>query len=188
MESPLRNALIVVDMQNAFINPTAGLAVEGADEVVEAVNRFVTATRDRDDPVYYTRDIEPTALPPGDPNGDTEIHPDVRFDGVEVPKGPGRHGGFSGFVLSPASNDTTAVPGTGGLGPLAAHLRGDSVTAVTVVGFAADVCVSATARDARRLGYDVTVPLEASAFVHAHPKGDREAVNEMRAEGITVTP
>ena len=38
--------------------------------------------------------------------------------------------------------------------------------------------LTATARDALRLGYPVTVPLEATAFVHAHPDGDAASVAE----------
>jgi len=37
----MTTALVVVDMQNAFIAPSGGLAVEGADEVLDAVNRRV---------------------------------------------------------------------------------------------------------------------------------------------------
>lgn len=98
-----------------------------------------------------------------------------------VPKGPGRSGGFSGFVLA-----GQGPPGAGGLSPLAGHLRAAGVDAVVVVGLAADVCVSATAIDARRLGYTVTVPLTATAFVHAHPGGDDAAIAELRAAGVTV--
>lgn len=57
---------------------------------------------------------------------------------------------------------------------------------MVVVGLAADVCVAATARDARRLGYDVTIPLDATAFVHVHPNGDSATVDELRNDGIPV--
>jgi nicotinamidase/pyrazinamidase len=48
------------------------------------------------------------------------------------------------------------------------------------------VCVAATARDARRLGYQVTIPLAATAFVHAHPQGDDAALAELVAAGVVV--
>ncbi|WP_020502037.1 cysteine hydrolase family protein [Sciscionella marina] len=75
----------------------------------------------------------------------------------------------------------------GALGPLLGALTQFRPDAVTVAGIAADVCVAATARDALRLGYPVTVPLEATAFVHAHPDGDAASVAELRAAGVMVT-
>lgn len=57
---------------------------------------------------------------------------------------------------------------------------------MTVVGIATDVCVAATARDAVRLGYPATVLVQAGAFVHAHPEGDRAALVQLRGAGVTV--
>jgi nicotinamidase/pyrazinamidase len=42
------------------------------------------------------------------------------------------------------------------------------------------------ARDARRLGFQVTVPLDATAFVHAHPEGDDGAIAELTDAGVVV--
>lgn len=176
-------ALIVVDMQNAFIAPAAGTAVDGAERVVRAVNELVTSAASQGWPIYYTRDIGPTELPEGDPERQTEMHSDVDIRGTIIPKGPGKHGGFSGFVLA---TPDSAGPGAGGLSALAGLLRNDDVRHIVIAGLAADVCVAATARDARRLGYDVTIPLSATAFVHAHPDGDNAAIADLRAAGVTV--
>jgi nicotinamidase/pyrazinamidase len=174
-------ALVVVDMQNLFVD----LVGEIGPGVVEAVNRHVAYAVESDRPVYYTRDYAPVELPEGDPEGKTDLHPGLDFQGPVVPKGPGKQGGFSGFVLSSPEGPHDG-PGTGGLSPLAGLLRQADVRSVIVVGIAADVCVAATARDARRLGYLVTVPLSATAFVHAHPDGDEKAMAELRAAGVTV--
>ncbi|HEY6738396.1 MAG TPA: isochorismatase family protein, partial [Actinopolymorphaceae bacterium] len=129
-------------------------------------------------------------LPDGDPDHQAELHPDLDVRGTVVPKGPGKDGGYSGFVLAagsdPAGEPVRGTPGSGGLGPLAEQLRGARAEAVVVVGIAADVCVSATAMDARRLGYDVTMPLSAVAFVHAHPRGDDAAIADLRAAGVAI--
>lgn len=150
-------ALIVVDMQNMF--------AEGRPETVAAVNERVKQATDHGWPTYYTRDLDPTELPEGDPEGRTQMHPELLMRGQVVSKGPGRTGGFSGFVLHAEGSD----PGVGGLSPLAGLLRTAGIDAVEVVGIAADVCVAATARDAARLGYDTEVNLSATAFVGAHP-------------------
>jgi len=179
-----RSALVVVDMQNAFIDPGGALPVAHADDVVHAVNRRVAMAVREGHPVFYTRDIAPTEMPAGDPDGLTDLYAGLDVRGHVVDKGPGRLGGFSGFVLSAIHSD--GGPGDGGLSRLGPLLREHRVEHVTVVGLAADVCVAATARDAHRLGYDVTIPLAATAFVHAHPRGDQAAVDELAAAGVVV--
>lgn len=169
-------ALVVVDMQNLFVDI-------GGEEVVDAVNEQVAWAQERGWPVFYTRDYAPSELSTDDPALD--LHPKLGLRGPVIPKGPGRNGGFSGFVLAPEVGPD-AGPGAGGLSPLAGLLRAAGVRSVVVVGIAADVCVAATARDALRLGYDVTVARGATAFVGAHPGGDEAAVAELRAAGVTV--
>lgn len=176
-----RTALIVVDMQNSFIAPSAGLAVPGADHVLAAVNDRIVPALQQGWPVFYTRDLAPAELPADDPDRQTDLHPRLRVDGTVVDKGPGKDGGMSGFVL------TRDGAGSGGLSDLAPRLRESGVESVLVVGLAADVCVAATARDAHRLGYQVSIDLNATAFVHAHPDGDQAALDELADIGITLT-
>jgi len=182
---PARGALVVVDMQNAFVDPRGVLAVAHAADVVRAVNGWVDTAVRKGQPVFYTRDVAPTELPAGDPDRPTDLYPGLDVRGRVVDKGPGRLGGFSGFVLSGAHTDGGG-PGDGGLSRLEPLLREHRVGHLTIVGLAADVCVAATARDARRLGYQVTIPLAATAFVHAHPEGDDAAVAELVAAGVVV--
>jgi nicotinamidase/pyrazinamidase len=186
MDGSERSALIVVDMQNAFIGSDDAPGVPGAAEVVKAVNELVAEVADRW-PVFYTKDVAPFDLPEEALRHQVELHPDLDVRGTVVPKGPGKDGGFSGFVLAEQHSPDGSGPGTGGLGPLAELLAWSKVDSVVVVGLAGDVCVAATARDARRLGYEVTMPLHATAFVHAHPQGDEAALRDLRAAGITVT-
>ncbi|RJO70007.1 cysteine hydrolase [Nocardia panacis] len=175
------DALIVVDMQNLFVD------VVGAEgpRVIAAVNRQVALAVESGRPVFYTRDFAPIDLPDGDPENRTGLHPDLDVRGTVVEKGPGKRGGFSGFVLGPVLEPQQAYGG-GSLGPLVGLVRASGAGSVTVVGIATDVCVAATARDAVRLGYKVTVPVEATAFGHAHPEGDRAALAELRDAGILV--
>lgn len=178
---PAHAALVVVDMQNAFIAPAAGRPVTGADYVLQAVNGCVAEAVERGWPVFYTQDVAPFEMPAQELAREIELHEGLDVRGRVVPKGPGKEGGFSGFVLA-----SSGGPGGGGLSPLAELLAAAHVDSVVVVGLAADVCVAATARDARRLGLHVTVPLGATAFVHAHPGGDEAAIEELRAAGVTV--
>jgi nicotinamidase/pyrazinamidase len=179
-------ALIVVDMQNAFVAPSNGLGVDHAHDVLRAVNLCVADAIVRGWPIFYTLDLEPTELPVGDPQRQTDLYPDLVVRGTVVPKGPGKRGGFSGFVLASTALECGG-PGGGGLSDLAKLLNRENVNSLVIVGLPADVCVSATARDARRLGYDVTIPLQATAFVHAHPEGDQAALDDLVAAGVRLT-
>lgn len=179
--------LIVVDMQNAFIAPSHGTGVPGAAEVIDMVNHRVAAAVAQGQPIFYTRDIDPTGHAATGNGYDEAMHPDVRISGPIVDKGPGSMGGFSGFVLA-ATALPNGQPGAGGLSALPQLLRQMQVEAVTVVGLAADVCVASTAVDAVRLGYTASVDLDATAFVHVHPGGDNATIAELIASGVRVTP
>lgn len=181
------SALIVVDMQNAFIEPSGGAAVAGAESVVRDVNRWVDRADQESWPIFYTRDVDPTGNSGRAAEHEAKLHPSVDVRGSVVDKGPGQDGGFSGFVLA-ATARRDRRPGGGGLSALAGSLRAARADEVVVIGLAADVCVSATAMDARRLGYPVTVDLAATAFVHAHPDGDQAAVAELRSAGFRILP
>lgn len=181
-------ALIVVDMQNAFVHPDGALHVAGADTVLAAVNAETAAAVADGSPVLYTQDRQP--IPPGrrasqrtrdvDPEWDVRPASGLRVAGPVVPKGPGAEGGFSGFVLREPGEDEP------GASRLADMLREQGVERLVVAGLAADVCVKETALDARRLGYQAEVPLRATGFVHAHPDGDEAAIADLQVAGVTV--
>ncbi len=50
---PKRTALLVIDMQNAFVAPGAPIEVPGAREVVPAINRLSAELRRRRVPVIW---------------------------------------------------------------------------------------------------------------------------------------
>lgn len=171
-----RPGLIVVDMQRLFVD----IAGDQGPRVLDAVNRHIDETTDSGGAVFYTRDIQPTQKPAGDPS--YQLHPDLTIAGPVIDKGPGKDGGFSGFVLTEPGGEA----GDGGLSSLAGHLRSQGITHVSIVGIAADVCVSATAIDAVRLGFPAEVPLPASAFVHAHSGGDEAAIAHLTDAGVVA--
>ncbi len=173
-------ALIVVDVQNDFC-PGGALAVPDGDAVVETVNRmaaearFVVATRDWHPPdhgsfvaqggpwpVHCVRDT------PG-----AELHPGIDADRIDVILDKGQvsdREGYSGFE------------GT----ELERLLRERDVDAVDVAGLALDYCVKATALDARRAGFAVTVHRGATRAVEVSPGDGERAVAELLAAGVEV--
>lgn len=147
-------ALLVVDIQRGFIDPVGGGEVQGAGAVLHAVNDWIDHAHAHGWPVFLTRDVDPFAGTGARARREAELHPVLAGRGTVVEKGPGSRGGFSGFVLLSTANPA-GLPGGGGLSDLAGLLRSANIERVIVVGLAADVCVSATAMDARRLGYQV---------------------------------
>jgi nicotinamidase/pyrazinamidase len=173
-------ALILVDVQNDFC-PGGALAVPDGDAVVEPINRmahdasFVVATRD-----WHPHDHGSFAAQGGpwpehcvqDTPG-AALHSGIDQSQIDVVVDKGQvsdREGYSGF------EDT-------GLERL---LRERGVDAVDVAGLALDYCVKATALDAKRAGFDVTVHRSATRAVEVSPGDGERTVKELRAAGIDV--
>ena len=165
---PLRfdadTALVVVDVQNDFVDRRGSLYVAGGEEVVPLVNALVRAAVATGALVAYSQDWHPPDTPHFAKDGGTwpvhcvagtwgaELAPGLEVTGQVVRKGTGGEDGYSAFtVRDPSSGD--ARP-TG----LEALLRERGVRSLVVAGLATDYCVKETALDALRLGFEVTVP------------------------------
>jgi nicotinamidase/pyrazinamidase len=175
-------ALVIVDFQNDF-TPGGALAVPDGDAVAAHLNEL--AASPRFDLVVATRDWHPpdhaSFVAQGGPwpehcvagTEGAQLHPalDAARVDVIVDKGtdPGTEG-YSGF------------DGT----DLAALLRERGIDRVTVAGLATDYCVRATALDALREGFDVTVDEAGSRGIDADDAA--RALAEVRAAGATVVP
>jgi nicotinamidase/pyrazinamidase len=182
-----RTALVVVDLQNDFADPSGGLAVPGGDGIVPAVNTAVREALDAGALVVATQDWHPASTPHFAKDGGiwpvhcvggtwgAELHPAFRLP-AEAPRvRKGQHGedGYSGF--------TTRDPTTGEERPteLEGLLRDRKIERVVVCGLATDYCVNATALDAVRLGFDVSVLVEATAAVDLRPGDGERALTAM---------
>lgn len=185
-------ALIVVDVQNDFADPEGNLAIPEGEKVVDVVNDEIAAALDAGAPVFYTQDWHPPRTPHFDIDGGTwpvhcvqdtwgaELHPRLRVEGPSIKKGVDGGDGYSGFsVRDPVSGQESATQ----LGRL---LEETGVRRVLVTGLAGDVCVKATALDARELGYEVVVPLEATRFVEAEAGDADRAIDELETAGVSV--
>jgi nicotinamidase/pyrazinamidase len=173
-------ALIVVDVQNDFC-PGGALAVPDGDAVVEPINQmareseFVIATRDWHPPDHGSFAEQggpwPVHCVAGTPGA--ELHGGIDRELVDavVDKGqaPDREG-YSGFEAT----------------ELERLLRERGIDAVDVAGLALDYCVKATALDARRAGFDVTVHRGATRAVEVQAGDAERAVEELRAAGVSV--
>ncbi len=186
-------ALVVVDVQNDFADPGGSLYVQGAASVVEAVNRLVEEAGNHGWPIFYTQDWHPETTPHfakdggiwpvhcvgGSPGAD--FHPDLKVEGVSVRKGGAGEDGYSGFTMRDLVEDCDRPTELNSL------LAQKGITKVIVVGLALDYCVKDTALDAVRLGYEVEVPLGATAAVNLRPEDGDRAVAALREAGVSVT-
>lgn len=185
-------ALIIVDLQNDFADQNGSLYVTGGDQIVAAINANAAAVEAEGGLVVTTQDWHPPVTPHFADHGgvwpvhcvrDTwgaELHPDLDVSAINVRKGVDGEDGYSAFsVRDPESGDESATE-------LDSILRAHGVADVIVVGLALDVCVKATALDAKALGYAVTVMTDQSAAVNLEPDDGARAVEEMRLASITV--
>lgn len=195
-------ALVIVDVQNDFC-PGGALAVAEGDEVVPIINRvqglfdLVVATQD-----WHPADHSSFAVNhPGHRVGEIIAwngHPQVLWPthcvqgtpGAElrgdlfgsriaqvIQKGTDREvDSYSGFF------DNAQLRATG----LGHYLREAGANEIFVCGLATDYCVKFTALDARTLGFDTTLILDACRGVNLQPDDSENAVAEMRAAGVKI--
>lgn len=176
------DALLIVDVQPDFC-PGGALPVPDGDAVVPVLNRWIAAAEDRGVPVYASRDWHPPRhssfreeggeWPPHcvqDTTG-AAYHPLLRLpaDAIKIAKGTRLD-----------RDQYSAFDETG----LAANLRARGIHRVWIGGLAEDVCVKATALDARRAGLETHVI--AAATRPLTKEGGDAAEAELEAAGVVV--
>jgi nicotinamidase/pyrazinamidase len=197
----MTTACIAIDVQNDFC-PGGALAVAGGDAVVPRVNALLAAHGVR----VLTQDWHPA-----DHASFAANHPGAApFSLTQMPYGPqvlwpthcvqgtagaafhpGLHADRADLVLRKGfraaidsysaffENDRTTPTGLDG------YLRNRGVTAVTLAGLATDYCVAYSALDAARLGFAVTVVMDACRAIDLNGSL-AEAVGKMQAAGVAL--
>jgi nicotinamidase/pyrazinamidase len=184
------SALVVVDMQNDFTDPTGSLSVGGGEVVLGTVNAAIIRAVTSGSPVFYTQDWHPESTPHFAKDGGiwpvhcvggtwgAELHPRLIVAGPIVRKGTNGEDGYSGFTMRhPTSGDTIPTE-------LESLLTG--IEQVVVVGLALDYCVKDTALDAARLGFATHVPRATTAAVNLDPGDGERAAATLAAAGVSV--
>ncbi|MCA1572185.1 MAG: isochorismatase family protein [Chloroflexi bacterium] len=189
-----RTALVVVDLQNDFADPAGSLTIAGGDAIVPRVNEAVRTALEAGAAVVATQDWHPESTPHFARDGGqwpvhcvrgtwgAELHPsfDLPVGAPRVRKGADGEDGYSGFTMRDPSTEDEMPTELEGL------LRGRGLERVVICGLATDYCVKATALDAVRLGFAVTVLGEAVAAVNLAPDDGDRALAEMAASGIRL--
>lgn len=178
----LGDALLVVDVQNDFC-PGGALPIPQGDRVVPVLNAWVAEAEKSGIPTYASRDWHPRGHPSFEAEGGAwPVHclqdsPGAAFHpALNVPD--------SAVVVTKGTrfdrDQYSAFDGTG----LDVRLRRDGVHRLLIGGLAQDVCVRATALDAKRLGFEVVLIPGASLPVTV--EGGAGALREMREQGVLV--
>jgi nicotinamidase/pyrazinamidase len=180
ISDPMTDALLIIDFQNDF-TPGGALAVPEGDEIADPVKKLagrydvVVATRDWHPPDHSSFEEQggpwPVHCVAGTPGAD--FHPamkDIELDAVADVGRERDDQGYSGFEKS----------------DLAEILRERGVDRVAVCGLATDYCVRASAIDACREGFDVTVVSDAIRGVEVEPGDSERAIEDMKAAGARM--
>ena len=187
-------ALIVVDVQNDFVDPKGNLYVQDAPSVVPNINARVAVARNEGRLIVYTQDWHPEITPHFAKDGGVwpvhcvadswgaQLYPglEVASDAEVVRKGTGGEDGYSGFsVRDPLTNAESDTA-------MEEILRRYGVTDVDVVGIATDYCVKETALDACRRGYRTHIYLDCMKGVNLQPGDADSAIGAMVEAGVEV--
>lgn len=185
-------ALLVVDVQNDFVDPSGSLYVRGGEEIVPLVNAEIERARAAGAGVFFTQDWHPGTTPHFQKDGGTwpvhcvqhtwgaEFHPDLRAEGPVVRKGVDGRDGYSGFsVRDPQSGDVASTR-------LESLLRSRTAERLVICGVATDFCVVETSLDAKRLGFATTVLRDQIRAVDLHPGDGDRALERMERAGVEL--
>ncbi|MBR9988523.1 MAG: isochorismatase family protein [Gemmatimonadetes bacterium] len=176
------DGLLIVDVQYDFC-PGGALPVPDGDRVIPVLNNWIAVASERGIPVYASRDWHPAGHPSfREEGGDwpahclqdsagAQFHSALRLpaDAIVITKGTR----FDHDQLS-AFHDTG----------LAERVRKDGVRRLWIGGLAQDVCVAASALDARRHGCDVAMIPEGSMPVN--PDAAAQCLDVLRAAGVSI--
>jgi len=161
---PKRTALLVIDMQNAFVAPGAPIEVPGARAIVPTINRLAAELRTRGVPVIWVLHENSDGW---DGFFGVFIKPESRAAaakalsaGSDLQK-PWRELEVAAGDLKVAKNRYSALIGQSST--LASVLRERKIDTLLIAGTKTNVCCECTARDAMMLDYKVVMLSDCTA-------------------------
>ncbi len=206
----MTKALLVIDIQKDFLEG-GSLAVKDSNQIISKVVKLIKEYKQKEDYIFMSLDSHPEnhcsfvdnhegkkLFDKVDVNGIEQIlwpkHCVFLEEGWSIPEEimeefdeildtefevvyKGRNeeiDSYSAFFDNDKKTQT----------PLDIYLKEKGITEIEIVGLATDYCVKYTAMDAKALGYDVTVLVDACKGVDE--KTTKEAIEEMRANNITI--
>ena len=178
-----RTALVVIDMQHAFLDEGASLCVPAGRAIIPSIGRLVDGFRSAGAPVVFTEFVYATSVPclRGDPFGPEHLpvvpgketgfgHPSSNcLIGPQAGEGPESAATIE--ELAPRPDELVVLGhtydkfyGT----PLDLALRSQGIDRIVVTGIVTDVCVNSTVLAAANRNYRVIVAVDGVATIHDH--------------------
>jgi nicotinamidase/pyrazinamidase len=185
-------ALVVVDVQNDFADPSGSLYVAEGEHVVGVANEEIDAASRAGSYVVYSQDWHPPSTPHFEKDGGlwpvhcvedswgALFHPELRVVGDVVHKGDQGADGYSAFSERDPLSGATAPT------ILQRLLREHTIERLVICGLATDFCVVETVTDARDLGYDVVVLRDGIRAVDRKIGAGKRAILRMQDAGARV--
>jgi nicotinamidase/pyrazinamidase len=180
-----RSALLIIDVQNDFC--TGGsLPVPGADEIVPLINEAIEHVTRAGLLIYASRDWHRRSSPHFQQFGGhwpvhcvagtygAEFQPALQLPKTSIIVSKGQIGeGYSAFEAITEDGVTFGD-----------ELRRQGVDLLYIAGIAVDYCVRATAIDALRKGFGVTILIDAVVGINAQESA--RALEQMKEEGASM--
>ncbi|MHB8693297.1 MAG: cysteine hydrolase family protein [Solirubrobacteraceae bacterium] len=159
-----RAALLVIDMQNDFCDPSAGTYALGAEQIIEPISSLIERARRTETPVIFTQELHrPDHLDAGrerDPGAGLPYPGGQADDPLPIHCVEGTKGAEIVDELAPRPEDVrigkrrySCFLGT----DLQLLLSGLDIQTLLITGVCSNICVLWTAGDAYQLDYHVRV-------------------------------
>jgi nicotinamidase-related amidase len=164
-----RSALLVVDMQNAFLLPQQVFGNPHAREIVPNVNRLAALMRRAGGSVVWTRQTISGTPPHAYPDWQFDDgDPAVRAATAALTEGAHGHRLYEGLDIRPDDTVVNKHRYSAFIAhscDLDARLRARGIDTLIIVGTLTNCCCESSARDANMLGYKVLFASDATAAV-----------------------
>ena len=183
-QNPTKSALIVIDMENAFLDPSSPCCIAGALETVGRCERAVRLAREKGIPVFFVKriyrangsDVELTRYRTWQRGERMMAHGSTGAHGATVPAG-----------LRPQEGDYTIIKPRWSaffMTELDLILRRLGVRTVILTGTTTPNCVRTTAYDANALDYQVVVLEDCTSS--QTPQIQKVNIEDMRRMGAVI--
>ncbi len=171
------DALVIADIQNDFL-PGGALGVQGGDAIVPIVEQYVRRFEQRRFPIFLTRDWHPPDhCSFREQGGPWPRHCVAGTPGSLPPEGF-RAPREAVIIYKAIDRDREAYSAFQDT-RLHRHLQALHVRRLFVGGLATDYCVLNSVKDARALGYETFLLVDAVRAVNVRPNDGRDAEAEM---------
>ena len=176
------DALLITDIQKDFLSG-GSLPVEGGDEIIPVLNAYAKRFADAKARIFASRDWHPpnhiSFKAQGGPwpphcvqeTDGAKFSPDLKLSSITA-------------VISKATNPEHEAYSVFDGTSFAHELKMCEVKRLFIGGLATDYCVVNTALDARKLGYETVVLMDATLGINAEPGDVDRAVETMLKAGV----